>query len=309
MSRPDPGTRAAELRKLLLRLARERGEDFQVTLSRYGAERLLYRLSRTRHRESFVLKGAMLIGTWTRVPHRATRDVDFLGLGDPSPSRLAEILREVAVVEGGNDALVFDPDTVRVEEIREEDQYGGLRLRIMADFGGAVVHVQMDVGFGDAVVPAAEWFDYPTLLDLPAPRVRAYTRYTVVSEKLEAIVSLGMLNSRMKDFYDLWMLSREFEFDGELLGQAVHATFERRRTEMPAEVPPALQEAFAADAEKQRQWKAFVSRGQLQHSEAGLDAVIRHVRGFVIPVLEALSRDRPFKKKWKPSGPWMARAE
>ena len=305
MSRPEPGTRAAELRKQLLRLARERGEDFQVTLSRYGAERLLYRLSQTRHREFFVLKGAMLIGTWTRVPHRATRDVDFLGIGDPSPSRLADIFREVAVVEGSDDAIVFDPDTVRVEEIREEDQYGGLRLRITADFGGAVVHVQMDVGFGDAVVPAAEWIDYPTLLDLPAPRVRAYTRYTVASEKLEAIVSLGMLNSRMKDFYDLWMLSREFEFDGKLLSQGVHATFERRRTEVPAEAPPALQEDFAGGAEKQRQWKAFVSRGQLRHSEAGLDAVIRDVRGFVGPVLEALAKGHPFKQKWKLNGPWI----
>lgn len=309
MSRPEPGTRAAELRKQLLRLGRERGEDFQVTLSRYGAERLLYRLSRTRHRESFVLKGAMLIGTWTRVRHRATRDVDFLGLGDPSPSRLADIFREVAIVEGGHDAIVFDADTVRVEEIREEDQYGGLRLRITADFGGAVVHVQMDVGFGDAVVPAAEWIDYPTLLDLPAPRVRAYTRYTVVSEKLEAIVSLGVLNSRMKDFYDLWMLSREFEFKGELLSQAVHATFERRRTEIPAEVPPALQEDFAGDAEKQRQWKAFVSRGQLRQSEVALDTVTRDVRRFVVPVLEALAKDRPFEQKWKPNGPWIARAD
>ncbi len=306
MSRPEPGTRAAELRKQLLRLARERGEDFQVTLSRYGTERLLYRLSQTRHRESFVLKGAMLIGTWTRVPHRATRDVDFLGLGDPSPGRLADIFREVAVVEGSDDAIVFDPDTVRVEEIREEDRYGGLRLRVTADFGGAVVHAQVDVGFGDAVVPAAEWMDYPTLLDLPAPRVRAYTRYTVVSEKLEAIVSLGTLNSRMKDFYDLWMLSRGFEFDGELLSHAVRATFERRRTEIAAEVSPAFQDAFAGDAEKQRQWRAFVSRGQLRHSEVALEAVIRDVRGFVVPVLEALAKDRPFKQWRKPNGPWVA---
>jgi hypothetical protein len=308
VSRPEPGTRAAKLRKQLLRLARERGEDFQVTLSRYGAERLLYRLSQTRHRESFVLKGAMLVGTWTPVPHRATRDVDFLGLGDPSPDRLSDVLREVAVVEGGHDAIVFDPGTVRVEEIREEEEYGGLRLRITADFGGAVVHVQMDVGFGDAVVPAAEWIDYPTLLDLPAPRLRAYTHYTVVSEKLEAIVSLGMLNSRMKDFYDLWMLSMEFGFDGELLSQAVRATFERRRTEIPTETPPALQDVFAADAEKQRQWKAFVSRGQLRQSDVALDAVIRDVRGLVIPVLEALAEHRPFKHKWKPNGPWIARA-
>ena len=304
MSRPGAGTRAAELRKQLLRLARERREDFQVVLSRYGVERLLYRLSRTPHGEAFILKGAMLVGTWAEVPHRTTRDVDFLGLGDPSPSRLSNIFREVAIVEGGDDAIVFDPKTVRVDDIREEDRYGGLRVRMTADFGGAVVHVQMDVGFGDAVVPAAEWIDYPTLLGLPAPRVRAYTRYTVISEKLEAIVSLGLVNSRMKDFYDLWVLSMEFEFDGELLGRAIRATFERRGTEIPAEVPPALGDEFAGDTEKQQQWRAFVTRSQLRHSEAKFGQVIRDVRDFVTPVLTALAAGDTSPRRWAPKGPW-----
>ncbi|MEK7331680.1 MAG: nucleotidyl transferase AbiEii/AbiGii toxin family protein [Candidatus Eisenbacteria bacterium] len=304
MSRPGAGTRAAELRKQLLRLARERREDFQVVLSRYGVERLLYRLSRTPHGEAFILKGAMLVGTWAEVPHRTTRDVDFLGLGEPSPSQLSNIFREVAIVEGGDDAIVFDPKTVRVDDIREEDRYGGLRVRMTADFGGAVVHVQMDVGFGDAVVPAAEWIDYPTLLGLPAPRVRAYTRYTVISEKLEAIVSLGLVNSRMKDFYDLWVLSMEFEFDGELLGRAIRATFERRGTEIPAEVPPALGDEFAGDTEKQQQWRAFVTRSQLRHSEAKFGQVIRDVRDFVTPVLTALAAGDTSPRRWAPKGPW-----
>ena len=169
MSRPRAGTRAAELRKQLLRLSRSRPEDFQVTLVRYGVERLLYRLSTGRHAESFILKGAILVGTWAEIPHRATRDVDFLGLGDAAPARLIAVFREIADAEGGDDAIMFDPDSVQAEEIREDDRYGGVRVRMTADFGGAVVPIRIDVGFGDAVEPAAEWIEFPTLLNLPAP--------------------------------------------------------------------------------------------------------------------------------------------
>ena len=304
MSRPRAGTRAAELRTQLLRLRRPRKEDFQVTLSRYGVERLLYRLSTSRFAESFILKGAMLVGTWTPVPHRATRDVDFLGLGDAAPERLVAVFRELAAADGGDDAVTFDPNSVRAEEIREDDRYGGMRVRMNADFGGARVSVQIDVGFGDAVEPAAEWIEYPTLLDLPAPRIRAYTRYSVVSEKLEAIVALGTLNSRMKDFYDLWMLSREFDFDGATLAMAIRATFGRRRTPLPKDLPPALGEEFVADAAKQIQWRAFVSRGELRDGEVGLEAAVRGVRGFAWPLLAALAAGGDQPRTWPPGGPW-----
>lgn len=304
MSRPRPGTRAAALRQQLQRLGRSRQEDFQVTLSRYGVERLLYRLSTSRHAESFILKGAMLVGTWTSVPHRATRDVDFLGLGDATAARLITVFREIAVLDGGDDAIVFDPQSVRAEEIREEDRYGGIRVLMAAEFGGAVVPIQVDVGFGDAVEPAAEWIQYPTLLDLPAPRIRAYTRYSVVSEKLEAIVSLGTVNSRMKDFYDLWTLSRDFEFDGAQLGQAVRATFDRRRTPLPEALPVALGEEFVVDPEKQRQWNAFVSRGQLRDAGVDLGRVVPAVRDFVWPVLASLATGGQLPRTWPPGGPW-----
>ena len=304
MSRPRAGTRAAELRKLLLRGARSRQEDFQVTLSRYGVERLLYRLSTSRHADSFILKGAMLVGTWAAVPHRATRDVDFLGLGDAAPARLIAVFREIAGIDGGDDAIVFDPESIRAEEIREDDRYGGVRVLMTAEFGGAMVPVQIDVGFGDAVEPAAEWIEFPTLLELPTPRIRAYTRYSVVSEKLEAIVSLGMVNSRMKDFYDLWVLSRDFDFDGAQLGQAVRATFNRRGTPLPAVLPVALGEEFVGDPEKQRQWSAFVSRGQLRDAGVDLGRVVPGVRDFVWPVLAALAAGGALPRTWPPRGPW-----
>lgn len=192
MSRPRAGTRAAELRTLLLRVSRARREDFQVSLSRYAVERLLFRLSMSRHREALVLKGAMLVATWSAIPHRATRDVDFLGTGDATPARIAEVVREISSQDGGDDGVEFDPASVRAEEIRGEERYGGVRVRMTCGFGGATVPVQIDIGFGDAVEPAAEWIDYPTLIGLPAPRVRAYSRYTGISEKLEAVIALGM---------------------------------------------------------------------------------------------------------------------
>ena len=304
MSQPRGGTRAAELRKQLLRLGRTRQEDFQVTLSRYGVERLLFRLSTSRFADLFILKGAILVGTWAAVPHRATRDVDFLGLGEPSLERLVAVFRELAASDGGEDAIVFDPESVRAEEIRGDDRYGGVRVRMAADFGGARVPIQVDVGFGDAVEPAAEWIEFPTLIDLPAPRIRAYTRYSVVSEKLEAIVALGLLNSRMKDFYDVWLLSREFDFDGAKRAVAIRATFGRRRTELPAELPRALGDEFVGDADKQGQWRAFVTRGQLRRGEVGLEEVVQGIRGFAWPVMAALVAGEEHPRSWPPGGPW-----
>ena len=220
------------------------------------------------------------------------------------PERLVAVFRELAVADGGDDAVVFDPDSVRAEEIREDDRYGGMRVRMNADFGRARVPVQIDVGFGDAVEPAAEWIEYPTLLDLPAPRIRAYTRYSVVSEQLEAIVALGMLNSRMKDFYDLWMLSREFDFDGAKLAMAIRATFDRRRTPLPTELPPALGEEFVGDAAKQVQWMAFVSRGELPDGEVGLVEAVQGVRAFAWPPMAALAAGGVQPRTWPPGGPW-----
>jgi hypothetical protein len=265
---------------------------------------MLFRLSTSRHAEAFVLKGAMLVGTWTNIPHRATRDVDFLGLGDPNPARLVELFSEVLQRDGGDDATTFDPDSVRAEEIRGQDRYGGVRLLAKGEFGGAVIHVQMDIGFGDAVEPAAEWIDYPTLVELPAPRIRAYSIYTVVSEKLEAIVALGMQNSRMKDFYDIWTLSRDFEFDGVVLAQAVAATFQRRRTNIPTGTPDALGDEFVRDPDKLRQWKAFVDRGELRDASVAMDQIVRAVEEFAMPCFKACSGKHTRPMKWPPAGPW-----
>ena len=240
---------AASVRQRLLSRARVRGEDFQLVLTWYGIERLLYRLSQSTHGESFVLKGAMLFSFWSGEAHRPTRDLDLLGFGDPRVERMEEVFRSVCQVRC-EDGLQFDPASVHGEEIRASDEYDGVRIKVAARLAGARVRLQVDVGFGDAVVPRPETIDYPTLLDFPPPRVLAYPREVVVAEKFQALVELGMANTRMKDFYDLWVLARRFAFDGERLSKAIAATFERRRTPIPLGPPLALTQEFHDDPAK-----------------------------------------------------------
>lgn len=270
----------ASVRARLLTLARDKGQPFELLLTRYTTERLLYRLSTTRHRDRFVLKGAMLLTTWFDDPHRPTRDVDFLGYGDPAPEPMLAVLREICAIEE-NDGVTFDVDALRVELIREELKYGGLRLRTTARLAGARITVVIDIGFGDAVEPGIEEINLPVLLDLPAPRLRAYARETVVAEKFQAMVMLGLANTRMKDFYDIWMLSRHYDFDGDRLGRAIEATFERRGTPIPEELPDALSPVFAADVTKQRQWTAFVR--DLDTGAPSLETIVSDLADFLMP--------------------------
>jgi len=254
---------AASVRDRLLTLARERGEDFQLLLTQYGLERLLYRLSQSGYRDRFILKGAMLFMLWGDQPHRPTRDVDFLGFGDSSEAGLQNIFRELCDIPVGDDGLTLIADSVQVEVIRDESEYSGIRVKLFGDLAGARVPIQADIGFGDAVTPEATEIEYPTLLENPAPHLRAYPRETVVAEKYQALVNLGMVNSRMKDFYDLWIIAREFNFDGMTLSKAIRNTFSRRRTPLPERTPSGLRPEFYEDTQKNTQWNAFVRKGML----------------------------------------------
>jgi predicted nucleotidyltransferase component of viral defense system len=247
----------ASVRARLLNLAKERNQPFDLLLTRYVLERLLYRLSQSKHCDRFVLKGAILMTTWLGDPHRPTRDLDLLGLGDPDPEAMIAVFREVCALEA-DDAVLFDTYGLTVDRIRDEQEYGGLRLKTIATVDGARVRVVVDIGFGDAVVPGVEEMELPVLLDLPAPHLRAYPRETVIAEKFQAMVMLGRANSRMKDFHDIWVLKRSFAFKGAVLARAIAATFARRKTEIPAGRPDALSRAFAEDPVKQQQWEAFL---------------------------------------------------
>ena len=246
----------ASVRQRLLNLAHARGQPMELLLTRYALERLLHRLSLSPHRERFVLKGAMLLATWFEEPHRATRDVDLLGFGDAAEDALLGTFREIMAVEV-DDGVSFDIKGLRIEAIREEVEYGGSRLRTTAALAGARIPITVDIGFGDAVEPGVEDIDLPVLLDMPSPHLRAYPPETVIAEKFHAMVALGRANSRMKDYYDVWMLMSAFELEPERLRRAIAATFARRNTVIPAEVPDGLSDAFATDPTKQRQWDAF----------------------------------------------------
>jgi predicted nucleotidyltransferase component of viral defense system len=293
----------ASVRARLLRLARERGEDFQLLLTRYANERVLYRLSRSRHGPDFVLKGAALFALWTGKPHRATRDLDLLGFGDPGEARVREVMSDVLALDVGDDGVRFDGHSLDVRPIREEQEYGGVRAEVTARVATARVRLRIDIGFGDVVTPEAPTVDFPPLLDFPAPRLRAYPRETVVAEKLEAMVRLGLANSRMKDFYDLVLLSRMFEFDGALLVRAIRATFERRGTPLPAGLPSALTPAFAGDPAKAAQWGAFMRKAG--GADLGdLPAVAAEIARFAQRPLAAAAGAGPSPSRWPVGGPW-----
>lgn len=309
MSRVQPANLTASVRQRLLNLSRDKGEDFYFVLTRYALERLLYRLAQSEYAGQFVLKGAILFATWSPRPHRPTRDIDLLGYGDASAEQVSTMFQQICLMNVTPDGLEFDADSMQVAEIREEQEYQGQRVKLAANLGTARIHVQIDIGFGDIVSPEAVEIDYPTLLDFPAPRIKAYPRETVVAEKLQAMVALGMLNSRMKDFYDLWVIAAQFPFKGSPLVKAIQATFSRRGTLMPSTTPISLSDEFATDRNKATQWKAFLKRSSLENTEIQLPQVVNVLRAFLTPPLFAAAEGDVFEQSWPPGGPWSSQPE
>lgn len=269
--------RAASIRARLKQHPDTSKQDFNLTLTRYGLERLLYRLSISEHAPNFLLKGALLFQLWYGQPHRPTRDADMLGFGPDDVPTLIGVFKTICSVVA-DDGIVFDPESVTGTQIRKDAGYGGVRIDVRAVLDGARLVLQIDIGFGDAVTPDAQHVIYPTLLaDVPAPMLRAYPKATVVAEKLHAVTVLGMTNTRMKDFFDLWVLLRDTTTDDAELQRALEATFARRHTAIPATVPIGLSDAFFEDAMKQVQWRAFLKKNKLETLD--FSAVIRHIRG------------------------------
>jgi predicted nucleotidyltransferase component of viral defense system len=273
----------ASIRARLLNLAKERNQPFDLLLTRYTLERLLHRLGSSKYRERFVLKGAMLMTNWVDDPYRPTRDLDLLGFGNSDPDAIIEVFREICAVKA-DDAVVFDIDGIAVDRIRGKAEYGGLRIKTTANVDGARVRVLVDIGFGDAIEPGLTEIELQVLLDQPAPRLRAYPYETVIAEKFQAMVTLGRANSRMKDFYDIWILAQSHEFEGDRLARAIAATFARRKTEIPVERPDALTRAFAEDQSKRQQWAAFLV--DVAVTPGTLIEVIDDLAAFLMPHAE-----------------------
>jgi hypothetical protein len=234
--------------------------------------------------------------------------MDLLGYGEPSRSQLEHEFRALCAI-AVEDGIEYLAETVTCEEIRAETEYGGLRITLVAKLGAAEIPVQVDVGFGDIVTPPSEMVEFPTLLDLPVPHIRAYPKETVIAEKFEAMVSLELSNSRMKDFFDVWTLIRTFEFDGAVLLNAISATFERRGTPFPADAPVALTREFSDHASKLVQWQAFCRRSILKHAAPSLHEVVDLLAGFLIPQLNSLQSAATFNAAWPPGGPWSEKAD
>jgi predicted nucleotidyltransferase component of viral defense system len=275
VSKITPANLAASVREKLLNLSRKTSEPLDLVLTRYALERLLYRIGVSPFADRFILKGALLLEVLGAGSHRPTRDLDLLGFGEYSDEQIADLFRKLCEIEVEPDGLLFDQESIRVTEIREELEYQGKRVLFFAHLAGARIKMQVDVAFGDAVTPEAKEIDYPTILDFPAPRIRAYPIASVISEKLQTMVAFGMPNSRMKDYFDIWMLAQEFPFEGVDLVNAIRATFDRRRTEIPKLIPLGLSEEFALDREKGKQWESFPMR--FRHCLAlFLDSILVH---------------------------------
>lgn len=309
MKENPPKNIAASVRDRLYNVAQREKRDFNLILTAFATERLLYRLGRSEYANSFVLKGARLFALWAHKPHRPTRDLDLLGFGDASPEALRRAFESICRAQVEPDGLTFDDKTMAIEEIRLEQEYNGQRIKLTARLAQARIPLQIDVGFGDVVTPEAQILEYTPLLDsLPTPRIRAYPRETVIAEKLQAIVALGTLNTRMKDFYDISALANDFDFDGQTLCKAIRATFHRRKTPVPSELPTCLQDSFAKDEDRKRLWNGFLKRSAIKES-AGSDfaSVLAKVRDFLGPPLLAAGRDEPsFAMTWRAEeGCWL----
>lgn len=295
---------AASVRQRLLN-TRKGAQDFQRILARYAIERLLYRLSQSPQCDRFVLKGAMLFALWSKEPFRSTGDLDLLGFGASDLETLRTSFAAVCRQAVADDGLAFDASSVRVEAMREDEEYQGARVMLRAELGTAVIPIQIDIGFGDVIHPAPQHMDYPVLLaDFPAPRIRAYPPETVIAEKLEAMVRFDELTSRLKDHYDLWALSRTFAFKKAELAAAVRKTFHHRGTALPSGTPTALEDAFAARPDKQAQWKAFLSRTAPTVPPPPFAELVREVRRFLEPVIVAAAKDGPVDGEWHRMEGW-----
>ena len=283
--------RAASVRARLLNAAKAQGADFNQVLVRFALERMLYRLSQSRHADRFVLKGALLFTLWYEMPHRATRDADFLAFGTSDLDDVAETFREIAAITV-DDGMVFYPDSVDAEAIRKQSEHDGVRVVVAGELASARCKTQIDVGFGDVVTPCPVDAVYPVLLDdLPAARLRIYPIYTVVAEKLHAIVILAMTNSRLKDYFDLSVIVQREALDTEVLRQAINATFERRNTAIPITLPIGLSDEFAADLSRQAVWRAFERKNGLRPEP--LLALIDRIRRALWPAMRANAHTNP----------------
>jgi len=301
----EKGTKnvAASVHQRLLNKARDSGRPFNEVLQYFAIERFIYRLSKSSNAEQFVLKGALMFTAWQVPASRSTKDIDLLGRIDNSIDVITSAMQEACMQKVEIDGLTFDPESITATVITEDADYEGIRARIQGRLGNARISLQIDIGFGDVVVPGVSKIVYPTMLNFPPPELNGYSMESTIAEKFQAMVKLGILNSRMKDFYDLWLLSRQFDFDGRVLAIAIQKTFENRKTVIPIQ-PMVFEDSFAKDAIKEIQWRAFIKKTRLDNVPASFANAVSTIITFLGPVIAALASEENFQKTWKAPGPW-----
>ena len=288
----------------LRNMARESSRPFNELLQHFAIERFIYRLSKSPHADRFILKGALMLSVWSGPASRPTMDIDLLGKIDNSLENIETIMREASNMEVEDDGMLFDGQTVSATRITEDAEYEGVRVQIKGNLGNARVSLQIDIGFGDVIVPGPGKVQYPALLEFPPPELNGYTMETTIAEKYQAMVKLGVLNSRMKDFYDIWMLSKTFDFDGLVLAEAIERTFKNRKTDLTNN-PVIFDPSFGTDGARQTQWQAFINKARLSNVPANFKDIAANIKMFLEQPVGSLVDRRSFHSTWKASGPWI----
>lgn len=305
MSIPPPTSNVGQsVFARLLNIAKQSGETHQYLLTRYAIERLLYRLSVSEYRDQFILKGGILLQAWQGQNHRTTRDVDFLGIGTSKIDEVRQIFKAICLTSVPDDGVQFLTDQLKGQEIMEHKRYAGIRITLIAQIHSAKQTIQVDIGFGDIITPTREKLDYPTYLNMPTPQLWVYPTYTVIAEKFETMISLGIINSRLKDFYDIWLMMRLFDFDGVVLQQAIQNTFDRRNSQLPSETPSIFTPAFYSEASRVVQWDNFIKRDVVNQvdDEIAFHEVILAIQSFIMPIVQATQQGQPFGANWSHTG-------
>lgn len=300
----NPANIKASVRTLLQNKAKEANLPFAEILQYYGMERFLYRFSRSQYADKFILKGALMFTVWQLPQRRTTLDIDFLAHYDNNIAAIEKVIRDVCKISVISDGLVFDSAAIKGQKIKEDADYEGVRVKFRGFLERACIPMQIDVGFGDTIYPKPKLIDYPAILDFPKPHLKGYPAETVVSEKFEAMVKLGLLNSRMKDFYDIWLVMRHFDFNGSTLAEALKRTFRRRKTDIPDSRFLFDEEIYNEKSDRQTLWKAFLKKRDIKHAPEKLAATAKEIEKFLVKPLNAVNKKQEFNGEWKMSGSW-----
>ena len=299
MSRKNIQNIAASIRQKLLNKAKESNRPFNEMLRYYAMERFLYRISKSPHSKNFILKGALMFTVWGQSNVRSTMDIDLLGTITNDPDNITKAFQSICDIECESDGLIFDKSSVTAEQITVDADYQGIRLHLNGNLENARIRIQVDIGFSDVIIPGPEVFDYPTILDLPAPALNCYTKETIIAEKFQAMIKLDLLNSRMKDFYDILVLAGHYEFNGIVLRESIVRTFQRRKTEIRAK-PTVLTEEFSLNPDKITQWKAFLRKNDISDVPENYKEVIHVLTEFLKPIIDSIVKNKDFDKVWQP---------